>query len=292
MADEILYSVRGPKSWVTMTSQELAEKLAETNVCLVPAGAIEQHADHLPLGQDNFQVEEIVRRAVANLEAAGKKAIFGPTIPYGPVPNLRFPGSIDIKPSTLVILVKEICLNLYRDGIKNIAIVMGHDMSLGALMVAARELAHETDDDLNVVVLNWLPIVINFLPEVRAKIPMEVFDKVPRNAEGKVPTNALEGHGGAGETGRMLWQHPELVVKERLRDYPFENPTPPAPYIAPIFMGGGVYTPRKTTNHDPVFEGIFGFPSIATAGIGEGSYEAIADWVATAVTTLCYRSKR
>jgi creatinine amidohydrolase len=291
VTNEILYSVRGPKSWVTMTSQELTEKLAETDVCVVPVGAIEQHAGHLPLGQDNFQVEEIVRRAVLNLEAEGKKAIFGPTIPYGPVPNLRFPGSIDIKPSTLVILVKEICFNLYRDGIKNIALVMGHDMSLGALMVAARELACETDDDLNVVVLNWLPIVINFLPEVREKIPMEVFDKVPKNTDGKVPTNALEGHGGAGETGRMLWQHPELVVKKRLRDYPFENPAPPAPFIAPIFCGGGVYTPRKTTNHDPKFEGIFGYPSIATEGIGDGSYEAIANWVAIAVKTLCYRSK-
>jgi hypothetical protein len=89
----------------------------------------------------------------------------------------------------------------------------------------------------------------------------------------------------------MLWQHPELVVKKRIRDYAFEVPTPPAPYIAPIFCGGAVYTPRKTTNHDPKFEGIFGFPSIATAEIGDGSYDAIADWVATAVRSLCYRSE-
>ena len=291
MPDEILYSVRGPKSWTTMTSQELAEKLAETNVCLVPVGAIEQHAGHLPLGQDNFQVEEIVRRAILKLEAGCIKAIFGPTIPYGPVPNLRFPGSINIQPSTLAILTKEVCFNLYRDGIKNIALVMGHDMSLGALMVAARELANETDDDLNVVVLNWLPLVINLLPEVREKIPMHVFDNLPRNAQGEALTNALEGHGGAGETGRMLWQHPELVVKKRIRDYALEVPTPPAPYITPIFCGGAVYTPRKTTNHDPKFKGIFGFPSVATAEIGDGSYDAIADWVATAVKSLCYRSE-
>lgn len=274
-----------------MTSQELAKKLAQTDVCLVPAGAVEQHAGHLPLGDDNYQVEEIVRRAVLKLASKSKKAIFGPTIPFGPVPNLRFPGSIDIKPSTLSILTKEVCLNLYRDGIKQIALVMGHDMSLGALMVAARELAHETDDDLNVIVLNWLPLVIHFLPEVRAKVPMEVFDKLPKK-DGKTPTNALEGHGGAGETGRMLWQHPKLVVTEAIRDYPFEHPPPPAPYIAPIFMGGGVYTPRKTTNHDPAFEGIFGFPSLGTAEVGDGSYDAIADWVATAVEVNCYRNKK
>jgi creatinine amidohydrolase len=266
-----------------MTSQELAEKIAETNVCLVPVGAIEQHAGHLPLGQDNFQVEEIVRRAILKLEAAQLKAIFGPTIPYGPVPNLRFPGSIDIKPTTLALLTKEVCLNLYRDGIKQIALVMGHDMSLGALMVAARELAHETDDDLSVVVLNWLPLVINLLPEVREKIPMELFKNLAENA--------LEGHGGAGETGRMLWQHPDLVVTKEIRDYPFERPKAPAPYIEPLFCGGAVYTPRKTTNHDPKFEGIFGYPSVATAEVGDGSYDAIAAWVATAVKELCYGSK-
>jgi creatinine amidohydrolase len=274
-----------------MTSQELAKKLAETDVCVVPVGAIEQHAGHLPLGQDNFQVEEIVRRVVLNLEAAGKKAIFGPTIPFGPVPNLQFPGNIDIKPSTLAILVKEVCLSLYRDGIRNIALVMGHDMSLGGLMVAARELAWETNDDLKVVVLNWLPIVINFLPDVREKVPMEVFDKLPKNKDGKIPTNALEGHGGAGETGRMLWQHSELVVTDQIRDYPSEDAAPAAPYISPIFRGGAVYTPAKTTNDDPEFEGIFGYPSIATKEVGNGSYEAIANWVTTAVETLCYRSK-
>jgi len=292
LTEEILYSVRAPKSWVTMTSQELAEKIEQSNVCLVPVGAIEQHAGHLPLGQDNFQVEEIVRRAILKLEAVQLKPIFGPTIPYGPVPNLQFPGSIDIKPSTLALLTKEVCVNLYRDGIKHIALVMGHDMSLGALMVAARELAHETDDDLNVVVLNWLPVVINMLPEVRKRIPMEVFDNLPKNIKGETPGNALEGHGGAGETGRMLWQHPALVVTKEIRDYPFERPTPPAPYIEPLFCGGAVYTPRKTTNHDPNFEGIFGYPSVATAQVGDGSYDAIADWVAAAVKELCYQSKR
>jgi creatinine amidohydrolase len=275
-----------------MTSQELAERLAESDVCLVPVGAIEQHAGHLPLGQDNFQVEEIVRRAILKLKETGKLAIFGPTIPYGPVPNLRFPGSIDIKPSTLALLVKEVCYNLHRDGIKDVALVMGHDMSLGALMVAARELANETDDDLNVVVLNWLPLVINFSPEVQARIPMEAFETLPKDAQGRLPSNALEGHGGAGETGRMLWQHPGLVVRDRQRSYSHQPAPPPGPYMSQIFCGGGVYAPRRTTNHDPAFEGIFGFPSLATAEVGDGTFDAIGDWVAKAVQTYCFRSKR
>jgi creatinine amidohydrolase len=92
--EQELYTVVGPKSWGMMTSHELAKKLVETDVALVPVGAIEQHGGHLPLGQDNYQIEEIVRRAIIKLDADGKKAIFGPTIPFAPISNLKFAGSI------------------------------------------------------------------------------------------------------------------------------------------------------------------------------------------------------
>jgi creatinine amidohydrolase len=280
LTDSILYSVRGPKSWTTMTSHELKALLAQTDVALVPTGAIEQHAGHLPLGQDNFQIEEIVRRAVIKLDARGKKAIFGPTLPYGPISNLRFPGSIDIKPTTLILLTKEICLNLYRDGIKNIALVMGHDMSLGALMVAARELASETNDDLKVIVINWLPLIVQILPTILDRLPPELTRDIPKNVR--------DGHGGMGETARMLWQNAELVVKESIRDYVLETAPPAAPFLSPITSGGGVYAPRKVTNDDPAYQGILGFPSVASPEMGNEIYDALADWVATVVQECCY----
>lgn len=280
--DDILYSVRGPKSWTTMTSQELADQLKLTDVVLVPVGAIEQHAGHLPLGQDNFQIEEIVRRAVLKLDAKGRKAIFGPTIPYGPISNLRFPGSIDIKPSTLILLVKEVCMNLYRDGVRNIALVMGHDMALGALMVAARELASDTDDDLKVIVINWLPLIVQILPTILDRLPPELTKDIPKNVR--------DGHGGMGETARQLWQNPELVVKERIKDYVLETAPPVAPFVSPIVSGGGVYAPRRTTNHDPAYEGILGFPSVASAQMGDEIYAALGDWVADVVSEFCYGS--
>jgi creatinine amidohydrolase len=270
--EEALYTVVGPKSWGMMTSHELADKLAQTDVALVPVGAIEQHGGHLPLGQDNYQIEEIVRRAIVKLEAAGHPAIFGPTIPFAPISNLQFPGSIDLKPSTLVLLVKEICLNLHRDGVKKIVLVMGHDMSLGALMVAARELAAETADKLQVIVLNWLPFIVKMLPETFAEMPPGMRD----------------GHGGAGETARMLAQHPQLVVKEKLTDYRVEAHVSPIPFAGPMVSGGGVYAPRKTSNRDPKFGGFLGFPTIATPEVGEKLYEALAGWVAEVTREYCY----
>ena len=168
---------------------------------------------------------------------------------------------------------------------------MGHDMSLGALMIAARELASETDDDLNVIVLNWLPIVIHFLPEVRAKVPMEVFEKLPKK-DGKTPTNALEGHGGAGETGRMLWQHPKLVVTEAIRDYPFENPPPTcALHCSDLHGRWSVHATEDKQRRSSIRRN-FRFSLTGTAEVGDGSYDAIADWVATAVEVNCYRNQK
>jgi creatinine amidohydrolase len=272
MNEEPLYTVVGPKSWSVMTSHELADQLKETDVALVPCGAIEIHGGHLPLGQDNFQIEEITRRVILKLAARGQKAIFGPTIPFGPVSNLRFPGSIDLKPSTLVILIKEVCLNLQRDGIRKIVLMKGHDMSLGSMMVAARELAAETEDKLQVIIVNWLPMIVKLLPDTFAAMPKGMRD----------------GHGGAGETARMLAQHPNLVVKEKYCDYKVEAHVSEIPFAGPMVSGGGVYAPRKTSNHDPEFQGYLGFPSLGTAEIGEKLYEAIAQWSADVIGEYCF----
>ena len=272
MNDTPLYSVLGPKSWSMMTSHELIAALAETSVALVPVGAIEQHGGHLPLGQDNYQIEEIVRRAVLKLATKNRKAIFGPTIPFAPVSNLQFPGSIDIKPSTLVLLTKEVCLSLHRDGVKTIVLVMGHDMSLGALMVAARELAAETADQLEVIVLNWLPFIVKILPETFSELPPGLRD----------------GHGGAGETARMLAQHPRLVAQDKEPDYRLKATVSSVPFANPVVSGGGVYFPRKRSNHDPKFGGILGFPSIATPEIGDKLYDALSGWVADITEEYCY----
>jgi creatinine amidohydrolase len=269
---EELYTVIGPKSWQMMTSRELAGKLKETNVALVPVGAIEQHGSHLPVGADNYQTEELTRRAIVKLESRGHKAIFGPTIPFGPISNIRFPGSLDIKPTTLIVLIKEICMNLYRDGVRKVVLVLGHDMNLGAMMVAARELAEETEDDLQIIALNWMPILLKLLPGMFADIP----------------TGMREGLGGAGQTSRMLAQHPKLVLKENYQDYLAEAHDPSDFFAGPLVAGGGVYAPLKVSNHDPTFQGHVGFPRLARAEAGEKLFEEIASWIADVISEYCF----
>ena len=255
-----------------MTSHELAAQLKLTGVALVPVGAIEQHGHHLPLGADNYQTEELTRRAIMKLQAGGRLAIFGPTIPFGPVSNLQFPGSINLKPATLITLIKEVCLNLHRDGITKIVLVLGHDMNFGAMMVAARELAADTADQLHVIALNWMPVLLDLLPGTFPGIP----------------AGMREGLGGAGQTSRMLAQHPELVVREHYSDYLSELHASPIPFATPLVAGGAIYAPRQTTNNDPHFHGHVGFPRLADPKIGEHLFDSIAQWIADVVGEYCY----
>src|SRR5215207_3306747 len=48
-----------------LTFPEVAQRLRDTSILLLPVGAIEQHGPHLPLNTDVVIAEELTRRIVA-----------------------------------------------------------------------------------------------------------------------------------------------------------------------------------------------------------------------------------
>ena len=52
-------------------------------VAVLPFGATEPHNFHMPYGTDNFQVEELGRRAVGRAYERGAKVLLLPTMPFG-----------------------------------------------------------------------------------------------------------------------------------------------------------------------------------------------------------------
>lgn len=259
-----------PKAWGDMTSQEVSKELKETNIVLVPMGAVEQHAGHLPLAMDTYQAEEFARRAVIALASEGKKALIGPSIPFGPVADMRFAGSINIRPTTMIALIKEVCQSLYQHGARNVFLIMGHDETYGAMMVAAQELNEESGDELRITVVNWLPA----LKELETRLL-------------GIPTGKRDAHGGAGETARMMWQRPELVLLPHARDFVQETAGPPVAFGYSIYLGGGIYSPRKAAIVDTKFEGIVGFPTLGAADAGDKLYDAGGRWLAEVIKQHC-----
>jgi len=262
--DRILYSQKVPPTLDEMTGPEVEAALKETDVLLLPVGATEAHGPHLPLGTDSFEARENCRRAAIRLEALGCPVIIGPVIPFGTSSfHLGFAGTISLSSQTMIRLLKEVCLSLYETGFRKFALVHGHDGNLPAMMVAAQELVDSTAD-AQATVLNWLTPL------------SKVYHRIQTSSK-------QEGHGGEGETARVLVTHPELVHLERS----IKHHVPPEDMRKiqgpeHIKTGGGIfYATRRYKDHSPY--GHIGDPALATADTGDKGYDVIAEWLARVI---------
>jgi creatinine amidohydrolase len=269
MEDEILYSIRGPKTLMEMTWEEVDEALKETDICLLSVGAIEGHGYHLPLGTDALQSTESVKTVQRLLAEEGIMIVVGPTIEFGINPGaMSYPGSITIRPDTLKALLIDVCESLYHHGFKNIALFLGHDENMHTMAVAAQDLTR-AHDDLRVITLNPMPAL--------------------KASEGEsLKPKRKDGHGGAGETSRALALHPNLVRLDRA--VPSDGFDPPdKPDLpggkGPLF-GGGVYNPKDDLhlyNRSTGSPGQTGDPRLADPEIGRKAYLGMARWVADVI---------
>jgi creatinine amidohydrolase len=250
-----------------MTWQEAGDIIARNPVAVIPLGAVEQHGYHLPLSSDTIIALEIAKRTAWVLEDEGRPVLVGPSIPFGVNPEaMTYPGSISIKPETLKILIKDVILSLARHGVKRFVLLMGHDGNIPAMEVAAQELLE--DQQLDVACVNWLVASAGEQRRI-------------------VGATGPDGHGGAGETSRVLAALPELVYLDRAVPYqPAPASTAPVPGSGSPIFGGGVFHPFRTSRFGqtpPQYPGQLGDPRIATVKAGEQIYDFLVDWFAAVI---------
>ncbi|MDQ0252790.1 creatinine amidohydrolase [Evansella vedderi] len=142
-------------------SYEVAEKIKEKKVAILPVGAVEAHGPHLPLGTDNFLAERLSEKVAERVDA-----FVLPTLPYGQVWSLKnFPGSINVSNESLTNILVDIGESLFRQGFQIFALVNGHLGNAVALKEAARKL-YETCPKLKVMYL-FYPGINKVVNEVR-----------------------------------------------------------------------------------------------------------------------------
>jgi len=262
---DIIYSIKGKKTMSEMTWTEVQSLKEKTDTVIVTVGSFEQHGTHMPMATDTLLGLEIAKDATDMLAEEGVTIIIGPAIPFGVNPAaLAFPGSVTLSPDTLKRLIIEICLSLKKYGFKNIALLMGHDENLPAMTVAAQELVYY--HNMKVITLNWLPYL-----KLHEKEMLDLKE--------------ADGHGGAGETSRMMARFPELVFDlENSRSYRISTiaNNDNIPFAGPPLLGGGVYNPVKDLPgfKPPEHPGIVGNPKLANAKTGEKAFTVTAEWVA------------
>ncbi len=139
-----------------MSWPEVAEVLKRTDVILLPVGATEQHGLHLPLGVDTY-----VPMHAAERIAEGAGVPIAPPVWFAHCEwHMGFPGTISLKPSTLIALLRDIVHSLRRHGFRNFIVLNGHTSGANpTLLTAADEIQLEMPDVrlwvVDVVLMAW-----------------------------------------------------------------------------------------------------------------------------------------
>src|SRR5690625_633369 len=126
-----------------MTWPEIKEALKTAKVAIVPIGAQEQHGYHIAEGCDSYRAEKFCELLG---EKAFPKVVVTPTINYGISPHhMDFPGTITLRPETLINILDDIVNSLSQHGIKKFLFINGHGGNNAAMAVAADKVARKYD---------------------------------------------------------------------------------------------------------------------------------------------------
>jgi creatinine amidohydrolase len=158
-------------------------------VAVLPLGATEPHNLHLPYGTDLFEASIVGDKICEAAHLAGAKVVLLPTIPFGTETNLReFPLAINLNPSTLHMVIRDIVDSLLNDGIKKIVLLNSHGGN--GFKPLLRELSGK--NEAHIFLCNWY--------QVLEDVYFDIFEKP-------------EDHAGEMETSFGLAFFPELVAK-------------------------------------------------------------------------------
>ena len=165
-------------------------------LCILPAGATEQHGPHLPLNVDTlaaaFVSREVSRRTgVPVLPPLAYGCSLGHT--------RRWPGTFSVLPQTLASVAEEVMEWAIAAGFTRIAIFNHHATNFAPLR-AALEMIRYHHPEAGV----WLQNIYEASPRVLAEYTAD----------------APDSHAAAAETSMLLAIAPELVRMDRAVDEP------------------------------------------------------------------------
>ncbi|RIK15191.1 MAG: creatininase [Acidobacteria bacterium] len=177
---------------------------------IVPAGALEQHGPHLPLGTDGLLSGRI---AAAVAERVG--ALVAPTFTFGYKSQQKsgggdhLTGTTSLDAQTLIALTRDVVGSLLRQGVRHVVVLNGHYENYQFLYegidLALRDGGVTADDDRCVLLLSY-------------------WDYVSAESLEAVYGDDFPGwdveHGGVLETSLMLHLEPGSVWLDRAQEHP------------------------------------------------------------------------
>ena len=141
----------------TATWPEVEGYLKRSNGIIVPIGSTEQHGPNGMLGTDSICPETIAFGVAESMEV-----LIAPTISIGQAHHhLGFPGTIALRPSTLMAVLVDVVRSLYRHGFRHVYFLNGHGGNEATVKAAFQEIYALSSygdadlSDLSLKLCNW-----------------------------------------------------------------------------------------------------------------------------------------
>lgn len=128
-----------PLLWGELSRSDIAALRDDGALPVIPIGAVEQHADHLPVDTDASNALETTK--LASVRTRATKVIVLPVQSYGFSPHHKsWAGTVTLSAETLISLILDIATSLHETGFGRMLFVNGHGGNTGPLLSACNTL--------------------------------------------------------------------------------------------------------------------------------------------------------
>ncbi len=233
------------------TWPEVEKHLERESGIIIPIGSTEQHGPNGLIGTDAICPETIARGV-----GEGLGAMIAPTLNVGMAQHhMAFAGSVTLRPSTLIAVIKDVVDSLARHGFDRFYFLNGHGGNIATVSSAFSEIHAERS----------LRTGAGNGASVRCKIANWWMGPKVRKLAKKLFGNAEGSHATPSEVSLSFYAHPEAVKSAEM-----------SPRIAPK---GGFHDAEDYRRRFP--DGRIGSdPSLASVEAGEQLYLAALDEIA------------
>lgn len=168
-----------------MTWTDVKEYLRSSDMVIIPLGSTEQHGPHLPLGTDYYLATGVLEKISAKTGVVVAPVLLVGYSEY----HSGFPGTLSIKPDTMVQVLFETAQMLLKYGFRRLMFFNSH----GGNNIVQQKIIHRINQETEAVAA-----------AIGYGGPIQVEDE-----------EFFDWHAGIEETSDMLYLKPELVRMER-----------------------------------------------------------------------------
>jgi len=207
---------------------------AGQSLAIWPFGATEQHGPHLACGTDT-----VIATKIGEAVAEKTSSLLLPTQPIGCSlgHTSKWPGTLSLRPQTMVSFVEEVGAWLVSFGVKRLLLLNAHVTNAAPLRCALECLRYD-HPELQVSLVNT--------PEISPRVRQIFF------------SDGNDWHANRAETSLMLYLAPEMVLSELVNSSDDPDRTANCHFAHPVSS--------TSTN------GVTGQPSLASCREGEDLY--------------------